>query len=575
MELAEDRATRGEPRLALGLVLVVALVLRLLWWFAYVEVIENEGVVYARLAQNLLSGEGMIGIFGGRDVMFPPLFPALIGLVALVTGSEELAGRVISLLCGTALVGVLYALTRHVFNARAAIVVGALAAVHPLLIALSVSVYSEGPWIFLTLWAAYCLVRSFTSASAKPLLAAGLIAGCAYLVRPEGLAFIASFAIALLTVGALQRRTPIEIVRTTGLFLAASVVVALPQIVYLSSLAGGFRWEGKSAYNNVTNERIRTGMTVVEATRGLDANGHPTGVNLNLHLDQAVQLRQPSASAGSLVGTLLADPVERTKRIARQTLTSNFISAPWVFALGFIGVVLTPWWRTRFFEGTTLIGVSLLQGLLLFSVDFAWTRYFFCLTPLLLMWSGAGLEGIATRVSTLLFRRRAGLRRVAAYGICLCVGAAMALAAFEPVRAVGDLSQADDRVGKEMGQWMAADARLHAVTGRPIVMGIALNSTYYAGGTMRYLPFAKEDAALAYVHRMQPHYLVLRESDVKLQQTPYAGHWMQRGIPDACAALARDEWSSSNERARVWRWTCSATDPSPAPQLPSPTQAGR
>lgn len=560
MEPAET--PRDGSRLALGLVLVVAAVLRLTWWLAYVRVIENEGVVYARLAQSLFSGEGLIGIFGGRDVMFPPLFPAVIGLVATITGSAEVAGRVVSLVCGTAMVGVLYALTRHVFNGRAAIVVAALAAVHPLLIALSVSLYSEGPWAFLMVCAAYGVVRSQSVAPTRghatwQLLAAGLIAGCAYLVRPETLIFVGFFTIALLVAVAVRRRTR-EAVRTAGLFLAASLAVSLPQIAYLSSLAGSFRWEGKSSYNNVQNERIRAGMTVPEAGRGLDASGNPAGVFLNLHLDQAAQLRQPTASASSLVGTLLADPAVRARRIARRTLTSGFISAPWAFALAFVGVCLTPWWRTRFFEGTTLIGVSLLQGLMLFSVDQAWARYFFPLTPLLLMWAGVGLEGMAAGTSALMFRRRAEWRRIASYGICLVGGTALTLAAFEPVRANGELLQAEDVVSREIGQWMAEDARLRGIPGRPIVMGVALNSTYYAGGTMRYLPYGSEDAALAHVHRMEPHYLVLRASDVTLKQTPYAGDWMQRGIPDACAALAREEWSSSSEPARVWRWTCRA-----------------
>lgn len=555
-----DRRLDGS-HLVPGLVLVAALVLRLVWWFAYVDTIETEGAVYARLAQNLFAGDGLVSIFGGRDVMVPPLFPALIGLVALVTGSEELAGRLVSLLCGTALVGVLYLLTRQVFNARAAIVVAALAAVHPLLIALSVSVYSEGPWIFFVLAGAYGVVRSFSSASTTPLFAAGLLTGSAYLVRPEGLGFVAYFAIALIAVGALQRRRPIEIVRRTGLFLAASLVVALPNIVYLSSLAGSFRWEGKSGYNNVESERIRQGMTVSEATRGLDANGNPTGVFLNLHLDQAPQLRQTSAEAVSLVETLTTNPVVRIRRLARQTLTANFISAPWLFVLACIGVVFTRWWRTRFFEGTTLIGVSLLQGLPLLSVDFAWTRFFFAFAPLLLMWSGVGLERIAAAVSTRVFRQN--WRPVASYGICLCGGAAMAVATFQPVRAVGDLSQSGDRVSKEVGRWIAADARLRMVTGRPIVMGMAVNSiSYYAGGTIRYLPYAHDDAALTYILRMQPHYLVLRESDVSLERAPYAEDWIQRGIPDECAELAREEWSSSSERVRVWRWTCDPTDPS-------------
>jgi len=183
------------------------------------------------------------------------------------------------------------------------------------------------------------------------------------------------------------------------------------------------------------------------------------------------------------------------------------------------------------------------------------------------MWSGAGLEWSATGASKRIVEQRAAWQRGVARGICLFVGAAITLAAFESVRAVGELAQAGDRVSKEVGVWMAADARLRAVTGRPIVMGIGLSSPYYAGGTMRYLPYASEEAALAYIHRMQPHYLVVRELEV--EQMPYARGWLQRGIPDGCAVLAREEWSSSSDRSRVWRWTCGATGSRPATRLPA------
>ena len=505
--------------------------------------------------------------------MLPPLFPAAIGLVSMVAGSEEVAGRVISMLCGTALVGVLYALTSHVFNARTAIVVATLAAVHPLLIGLSVSLYSEMPWIFLTVCVAYGVVRSFTYVTTGQPLVAGLIAGLAYLVRPEGFAFIVYFAVALLVVGALQRRRPIQIVRTTSLFLAASLIVAAPNIVYLSWLAGTFRWEGKSAYNNVQNERVRGGMTVREAGRGLDSNGSPTGVFLGLHLDQAAQLRQPSATAASLAGTLLADPVGRMQRIVRHTLTSGFISAPWIFGLVFVGVVLVPWWRTRVWEGSTLLGISLLQGLLILSVDQAWDRYFFTLTPLLLMWAGAGLEWIATCAFKRLFEKRVEWQPVASRGIGLFAAAAIALAAFGSVRTVDELEQAGDRVSKEMGLWIAADARLPCRDWQTDSDG---NCLEYPLLCRRHdaLPAVRERRTRARLR--SPHAAALSRG-ARLRGSPgavrpqLAAAWYSRCLRGAGSR----EWSSSSDRSRVWRWTCGATDSSPAAWSPSKPPPGK
>lgn len=544
-------------RLTLGLLLALAFSLRVMWWSVYVRVLENEGVAYARLAQSLFAGEGMIGIFGGRDVMLPPLFPALIGLFSMVTGSEELAGRVIGLLCGTALVWVLHALTARVFGARAALYVAVMAAVHPLLVALSVSVYSEGPWIFLIVCAAYLIVCSYSAASDKPLLAAGMCTGFAYLIRPEAMAFIAYFGAMLLVAGVFQRRKPVATARSMGVFLATSLMIALPYIVHLSWLAGSFRWEGKSSYNNVQNELIREGMTIAQATRGLNSDGNPVGVFLSLHVDQVPQLRQSSASTDSLLRTLTADSFTRTRRIVHTALTAGFISAPWIFVLAVGGVTATLWWRSRVWEGLTLLGISSLQGLLLLSVDQLWNRYFFTLTPLLLVWAGVGLEWMTTWVSRYLGTSLPNTERLIRYGICLLGCAALSLAAFRDVRAVQELEQAGDRVSKEIGQSIAADARSRAVSGRPIVMGITLTSAYYAGATLRYLPYAAEDAALAYVHRMQPHYLVVRGFEAR--EIPYGSSWLQQGIPDSCAVLLREKWTVSSDESRVWRWSCDAT----------------
>jgi hypothetical protein len=254
----------------------------------------------------------------------------------------------------------------------------------------------------------------------------------------------------------------------------------------------------------------------------------------------------------------LTDPGARIKRIVLQTLTARYISAPVIFLLVFVGVFLVPWWRSRRWQGTILLGVSLLQGLLLLTVDQAWNRYLFTLIPLLLLWSGAGLEWIATCASTRMVRVTGRLHRVALHGVCLIGGAAIAVAAFGTVRTLGEFRMGTDRVSKEIGQWIAMDARLRPATGRPILMGYALSSAYYGGGTMRYLPYANEQAALNYIHQMQPHYIVVH--GFESQYTPYAESWLQRGIPDPCASLAREEWSSTSDRSRVWRWHCGASD---------------
>src|SRR5690606_41172624 len=76
--------------------------------------------------------------------MFPPLYPGLIAVAFSALGVEpEAAGRAISLIAGVGLVAALYGITLEMFGRAAAYVAGAMAALHPMLVALSTVVYSE------------------------------------------------------------------------------------------------------------------------------------------------------------------------------------------------------------------------------------------------------------------------------------------------------------------------------------------------------------------------------------------------------------------------------------------------
>jgi hypothetical protein len=66
--------------------------------------IENEGAEYARMAENLRNGVGLVGIPSpGKELLFNPLYPLLISGVSFLTNDCERAARLISLFMGTPL----------------------------------------------------------------------------------------------------------------------------------------------------------------------------------------------------------------------------------------------------------------------------------------------------------------------------------------------------------------------------------------------------------------------------------------------------------------------------------------
>lgn len=546
--------TRG--RGGLLALLAVAAALRGAWWAGYVDVIENEGVEYARLAWSWFHGRGYVSVFGGTHTLFPPLYPLLIGLAAPLAGSEEAAARAVSFAAGLALVGAVYALAGRVLGRRAALLAGALAACHPLLVALSAATYSEGLYVALCAGGALAAVACVERPSLGRAAAAGACAGLAYLTRPEGIALAAALAALIGLAGAARERALGRPALRAAVVLGAALVVAAPYALHLSRVAGGFRWEGKSWMNNAIGARQREGLDTIEAVRGLGPDAEPLGPYL--FADQHARMAQPPRRGTGLLDVVRQDPVGRAAALVGALLFARPLGAPVVLALALAGLTATRWWRARLFEGAALVVWPGVAGAALLAVDFTWERYLFPLLPGLLVWAAAGADWVAAAAA-----RRAVLLGVPARAGALArplgaaaLAAGVVLLSARNVTEVGELNQTRNTDVRQAGGWLRADhaARRGERAGRPRIAGIGLALAHYAEGEVVYLPAADEARALRYLRRLAPDYLALRESE--LHQTPYARAWFERGVADPCAEPVRELPPLAAARFRVWRWTC-------------------
>jgi 4-amino-4-deoxy-L-arabinose transferase-like glycosyltransferase len=538
--------------------LALAAALRVARWALYTDVIENEGVEYTRLAWNWFHGRGYVSIFGGTHTAFPPIYPLLIGLAAPLAGSEEAAARLVSVVAGVALVGAVVGLARRVFDERIALLSGALAACHPLLVALSSSTYSEGLFLALSTGCTLAAVRTMERPTAARAALVGVLAGLAYLTRPEGIALAAAFGGLVLLAGWVRRRTFAPSLLHAGAVIAVAGLVAAPYVAHLSRIAGGFRWEGKSWTNNAITLRLRQGLGYQEAARGLGPDAEPLGPFL--FSDQHAQLAAPAVDGTGLVAALLADPVGRAAELAETVVRARPLGSPLVLALALVGIVATPWWRTRVFEGAALLAVPALGLAVLLSLQFTWERYLLPLLPAGLVWAAAGADRIG-RWSTLAAVRLGLPARlsalagpVAAAGLALGV---LVLAA-RGVTDVGEFSQTRHADVREAGRWIRADYAARGRVARPKIAGIGLALAHYAGGEEVYLPAADEPRALRFLHRVRPDYLALRDSEI--QQTSYAPDWYAGRVADACAQPVADLPAAAAAHFRIWRWSCGGAE---------------
>ena len=118
--------------------------------------VGTDEALYLVLGRNLWAGEGYT-LLGAPHLIFPPLFPAVLGAVARIVGSEALASRIVFVLSGTALIPVLHALGRRTFGEPAGRAAAWLAAVSPALTVYVASWFwgsmSEPPFLLLAMGA--------------------------------------------------------------------------------------------------------------------------------------------------------------------------------------------------------------------------------------------------------------------------------------------------------------------------------------------------------------------------------------------------------------------------------------
>ncbi len=175
-------------------VLVVAVLLRLVFWIAVVGFDSTGGgdePDYHRLAASVAAGQGLLGPEGEPTARRPPLYPIVLGGLYALTGPDPDAGRALQVGLGALIVFLVYALTRRILSEPAAVLAAALTAVNPSLVYVSALLLTENLYIVLLLLVLLLLVRAY-ECRPQPLsrfALAGVLTGLSALTRPTGTAF--------------------------------------------------------------------------------------------------------------------------------------------------------------------------------------------------------------------------------------------------------------------------------------------------------------------------------------------------------------------------------------------------
>jgi 4-amino-4-deoxy-L-arabinose transferase-like glycosyltransferase len=556
-ESENEPRSRLRPRTAyrlrahtlLGVILLLGLALRVAWMVARVSVISPDGGEYATMAEHLLHQHALIGIYEGPEIIYGPLYPTLIAGVMVVIPNSETAAHVVSLVSGTALIVIVFLLAQRVYGRRTAYIAAALAAFHPLLIALSASVFNEA--LYATVWMAmaYWGIRALEFRRLRDAVFLGACVGLAYLTRVEALACLPFFAAALLFSGWRQKHARFAAVQT-AIVCVVFLALASPYVAFLYRHTDHLRLEAKWNFNYTLCRNRLAGMSVIQANWGIGPNMTIEGPLLGPF--QFADFTPYPHTLRERLGSLAA-----MARMNAQAVYSNLlhrqIGAPLLWALLVLGWCRAPWTNKRLRDEVLLFGLAALIVAATLIASSAETRYFFALVPMLLVWTANGLRELSRWITRweLMARWRKVRRDWCLAALQLGAAAMVVGIAIGGVLANGYFAAehgAAASAAREAGTWLAqygSPSKRIAVSGVSVV-------PYYAKGTLIAFPYGDPETTLRYIAHKQVDFIVLESAEPLM--IPALGEWIAHGIPDPRAQIVYDKTHSPGVRVVIYQW---------------------
>jgi hypothetical protein len=527
------------------LMLAVAFALRALATIYFSGAIDPEGAEYARIAENLLLGNGYVGMGQpqGVHLIFPPLFPFAIAAVSLLTGDVEIAGRLLSVTLGALIVLPTYIIASKMYGRQTAAVAAALVACHPFLIYMSTTVHCEMSYLILILSAICFALLATENPTLRNHFYSGGMYGLAYLVRPDAAAYmLISAALVFVSIFVRQCAGVFFTFARVSLMIGTFALVAAPYVAWLSKETGQFRIEGKSPGNIEVERRLQLGESVTDALFAVNTLGEERGVGNQANL-VIIQAHSPNFKE------VWADIGLKTKSVvknASEMLAGFFgFGSPPLFALAFVGLFARPWSRYLAICQLQILGAL---SLMIFGTYFIFhtdPRFYVLLVPFYCIWASAGLRKLAlwgmVTGSSMGFPRR--IRpHLSVFVWTVGIGSILA-----PSLGFARALLADERASRAIkmaGEW------LPSTVVEPIrLLDSGGEIAFHAKALLFWLPYCDEKTALDYIEMKKINVVVIRKSSA--DSYPYLQGWVNNGFPDPHFKLAYDLDVGGTTRERI------------------------
>ncbi|GAB4506108.1 MAG: hypothetical protein Kow00123_02460 [Anaerolineales bacterium] len=559
MTVRAKAISRNREWLWVGLLVALAFLVRLALVLFVERVVWGDEPFYLWLGRNWFEGRGY-SFTGYSDVHHTPGYPFLSAVFYLITGNLETASDICYVLFGTALMLPLYGLARRIYSREVGYIALLLAAVFPALTGtiLFWGTMTEPPYYFFAYGAMFALLAGMERRRAWAVFLAGLAAGAAYIVRPEGIAYFAILLFYLLVVRLFEwiagrrrgegqaavraRRIALELL----CLVVGFALIFMPYMIYVRLETGAWMISEKAGVTFVTSWRLAYGDTVAfdKATWGLDS----TGLEVFFFSRESYHV--------SMVEAILQAPGEFARLVYQNILALlSQAFSPRMFPYFFLplvglGLFGEAWNRTRA-KREFLLLLSLLP-VMAFLVFFIQERYIAALLPTLILWLAVGLVKLGEWVAgtaRLLFAPRGGgsaWRRWGTWLPTLLIAAVLVVAL---PRVMDNTARGSFRFAhKTVGLWMKDNL---ATTRDTVIMARYPAIAFYADAQWEPTPNATWPEVLRYARHVGADYFVLDSREVEKLRPQLALLMDESQIPPELELVHVD--TSEGERLVVYR----------------------
>ena len=532
---------------ALPMILLLGFALRLHWMITQTPIM-SDGTLYVRVAENLISGNGPIGLWGEPDTMYGLLFPFLIAGTATVVPSAETAAHVVALVFGTALIATVFQIAHLMYGRRTAYICALLVAGHPLLVKVSASVYNETIYMTLLMASIYFGLRTLELQTYRCCVLCGLCLGLAYLARPEAAAYPFLLALALCAAGFAHKKLKPAML-AAAIVVGAFTVVASPYVAYLYKETGSLRLEGKWNINYTNARRLLLGMDIAQAAFGIDNDLNVEGPLLEPR--KFANYTPYPHSLEDKIHTLVAN-AKRNMWTIYAEFTEGAIGYPALAVLIVLGLFRKSWSNRRLAHEAVLSTVAMSIVFLLLTATETAFRYFLPLLPILLIWAGKGVEEVGewARGSEVLTSNLVPRPNVVSMGLQACLVIAIFGLSALGTRSLWEISSRSDPnsvAARDAGLWL----REHWPGPKRVAAWISI-VPYYADATMVLFPYGDPEPTLRYLKAKHPDFVVLESH--RRKKPPAIDDWIAGGIPDDQARVIYDSTNSAGDRIVIYSW---------------------